>query len=66
MKKIKRFFLLRKEILIEILETLATVCLFLEHEGRTQTRNSQTKSMRLHYETLKAFSSLLKKELHKE
>lgn len=65
MNKIKKYFLLRKEMQIEVLETPATICLFLEHEGRTQIRNPQTARMKLHFEKLKAFSAILKKELRK-
>ena len=54
-KKIKKRISLCKLILFEILETLATICLYLEHDGRVQ-RNPCSKHMYAHFETLKSFS----------
>lgn len=51
-----------KAILFEILETLCTICLYLERDGRT-THNIQFEHMRGHFEALKSFSSILRNGL---
>ena len=50
-KKI-RFY---KSLLIEIVETLCTICLYLEIEGR-RNHNKMGEHMRSHFECLKGFS----------
>lgn len=50
-KKI-RFY---KSLLIEIVETLCTICLYLELENR-RNHNRMAEYMRSHYEYLKGFS----------
>ena len=52
-----------KAMLAEIFETLCTICLYLESDGRT-TRNIQFEHMRGHFEALKSFSSILRNALH--
>ena len=49
-KKI-RFY---KSLLIELVETLCTICLYLEFEGRNHNRMAEY--MRSHFEYLKEFS----------
>lgn len=51
-KKI-RFY---KFLLIEIMETLCTICLYLELEGRRNHNNRMAEHMRSHFECLKGFS----------
>ena len=58
MKKIKRYFELRKQILIEILETLCSICLYLEIDGRHHNKYSQY--MGGHFINLKMFSEELR------
>ena len=50
-KKI-RFY---KSLLIEIVETLCTICLYLELEGR-RNHNRMAEYMKSHFECLKEFS----------
>jgi len=50
-KKI-RFY---KSLLIEIIETLCTICLYLEIEGR-RNHNRMAEHMRGHFKVLKEFS----------
>ena len=55
MKKFKFY----KKLLIEILETLCSICLYLDFEGR-HYHNFAAQSMRSHYTELKNFSEQLR------
>lgn len=55
MKKI-RFY---KALLVEIIETLCTICLYLEREGR-YAHNEMSQYMRSHFIALKGFSGELR------
>jgi len=57
MKKKIRFY---KALLIEIIETLCTICLYLERNGR-YTYNEESRYMRCHFTALKEFSEDLRK-----
>ena len=57
MKKKIRFY---KALLIEIIETLCTICLYLERDGR-YTHNEASSYMRSHFTALKDFSEDLRK-----
>lgn len=57
MKKKIRFY---KALLIEIIETLCTICLYLEKDGR-YTHNEQSRNMRSHFTVLKEFSEDLRR-----
>ena len=57
MKKKIRFY---KALLIEIIETLCTICLYLEKDGR-YTHNEESRHMRGHFTVLKEFSEDLRK-----
>lgn len=58
MKKKIRFY---KALLIEIIETLCTICLYLEHDGR-YTHNEESRYMRGRFIALKEFSEDLRSE----
>lgn len=58
-RKIKNYFSLRKQIKIEILETLCTICLWLERDGRYD-RNPYSQYMDGHYQVLKDLSKELR------
>ena len=58
-KKIKDYFSLQRKIQIEILETLCTVCLWLEHDGHYY-RNPYSQYMGGHFRVLKDFSAELR------
>lgn len=65
-KKTKEFFYKRKvkkmqrnELLIEVLETLASICLYLDYDGH-YSHNRHSEHMRLHFETLKCHSHNLR------
>lgn len=62
-KKIKRFLNLQKMIQIEILETLATICLYLEFDVG---RRRYTEHMRSHFVRLKRLSEELREETEDE
>ena len=67
MKKIKRKILFYKALLVEIVETLCTICLYLDFEGTLHhPRNPKALYMRDHFEQLKLASSVLRKELNEE
>lgn len=53
-----------KGLLCEIIETLCTICLYLESEAH-HSRNRQGDIMRLHFDTLKKYSYTLRKEMEK-
>lgn len=64
MKKIKRKILFYKALLVEILETLCSICLYLDYEGRfNRFRNPRADHMHSHFEQLKQASSVLRAEL---
>lgn len=60
-KKIKNYFSLQRRIQIEILETLCTICLYLEQHGR-HTYNYYTQHMHGHFRCLKDLSKELRGE----
>ena len=67
MKKIKRKIRFYKALLVEIVETLCTICLYLDFEGTyNRYKNPKATYMRDHFEQLKLASSVLRKELSEE
>ena len=62
MKKIKRKVQFYKAMLVEILETLCSICLYLETDGRSR-HNPQWEHMRSHFNMLKGFSGDLRRDL---
>ena len=58
-KKIKEHISLQRRIQIETLETLCTICLWLEHDGHYD-RNPYTKYMGCHFAALKSLSEELR------
>ena len=58
-KKIKNYFSLQRIIQIEILETLCTICLWLERDGHFD-RNPYSQHMGSHFEMLKGLSKELR------
>lgn len=63
MKKIKRKIFFYKHILIEILETLCTICLYLEHSDYGMGgRNHYYQHFRSHFNTLKSYSEDLRED----
>jgi len=65
MKKIKKKIRFYKALLVEIVETLCTICLYLDFDGRMNRRNPKAEFMRGHFEQLKQASSVLRRELSK-
>lgn len=59
-KKIKNYFTFKKRMNIEILETLATICLYLEFDSR-RNHNANGVFMHGHFKELKAISEELRK-----
>lgn len=67
MRKIKKKIRFYKALLVEIVETLCTICLYLDFEGTLyHHRNPKAVHMRGHFEQLKQASSVLRKELSVE
>lgn len=67
MKKIKRKILFYKALLVEIVETLCTICLYLDFEGTVyHHKNPKAIYMKGHFEQLKQASSVLRNELIEE
>ena len=67
MKKIKRKIRFYKSLMVEIVETLCTICLYLDFEGTLHhPRNPKAIYMRDHFEQLKQASLVLRKELSEE
>lgn len=52
-----------KTLLIEIIETLCTICLYLEKDGY-RSLNSEGGKMRTHFKVLKDFSNQLRNEVN--
>ena len=63
MRKIKQSIRYFKMLLVEIIETLCTICLYLESEGR-HTHNQYGQYMRGHFNELKAFSTEMRLSLY--
>ena len=64
-KKIKCYLRKRKiqkEIQCEVLETLASICLYLDYESHF-SHNPKGRYMRSHFEGLKHYSTILRKEI---
>ena len=53
-----------KAVLAEILETLCSICKYLETDSR-YTNNSNGRYMRGHFDMLKSFSEEIRKGLYK-
>lgn len=62
MKKIRNKIRFYKALLVEIIETLCTICLYMESEGRMR-RNPQSMHMQGHFRQLKDASKVLRDEL---
>ena len=60
-KKIKKYLSFRRRCQHEVLETLATICLYLDYEGR-RMHNFEGIHMRGHFQELKALAEELRKE----
>lgn len=58
-KRIRRYFRLRRMIQQEVLETLCTICLYLERDGHFD-RNSYARYMGGHFTRLKKLSESLR------
>ena len=64
MKKLKRKIRFYKKLLVEVLETLASICLYLDFEGRfNRLHNPRAEYMHSHFEQLKQFTSILRAEM---
>lgn len=59
-KRIKKYLNLQRLICFEVLETLATICLYLDYDGH-HLRNPYSKHMKDHFVELKAFSEQIRK-----
>lgn len=58
-KRIKEYFIRQRKIQMEILETLCTICLYLEFDGHYD-RNRYAKYMQFHYTALKRLAEELR------
>ena len=63
MKKIKRKIYFYKHVIIEILETLCTICLYLEEQGmRSRPQSKVAHHFTSHFTVLKQYSRDLREE----
>lgn len=62
--KLKNKIFFYKGLLIEICETLASICLYLEHDAR-RSHNPIGEHMRSHFNELKTYSQELRNEQKK-
>lgn len=60
-KKIKNYLSLQRRIQIEILETLCTICLYINYEGH-YSRNRYSEFMQGHFRQLKGLSEELREK----
>ena len=58
-KRIKNYFSLKKRMKIEMLETLASICLYLDYDGH-YGKNRYAEYMKFHFHQLKALSQELR------
>lgn len=63
-KKIKKYFEFQRRYQHEVLETLASICLFLEFDGH-RGRIPYAEHMRHHFEVLKILSKELRDQKEK-
>ena len=63
MRKIKQSIRYYKMLLVEIIETLCTICLYLESEVRN-THNQFVNYMRGHFNEMKEFSTEMRLSLY--
>ena len=61
-KRLRRYLKLKMLLQHEVLETLCTICLYLEHEGRFN-RNPYCKHMGSHFNRLKELSEQVREEV---
>lgn len=64
-KKIKQYFALQRRIQREILETLASICLYLDYDGH-YSRNRYAEYMRSHFNELKDLSQELREKVRND
>ena len=64
MKKIRNRIYFYKMLLLEIVETLCTICLFLSREGMSK-RNPQSMNMQSHFDSLKYLSNSLRNDIER-
>lgn len=61
-KKVKAKVRFYKSLLFEVIETLCSICLYLETDGRFQ-HNPKSQYMRGHFDALKDYSEMLRNEI---
>ena len=64
-KKIKHYLNLQRRIQVEILETLASICLYLHYDGHF-ARNHYAEHMHSHFNELKILSEELRDKLRSD
>ena len=64
-KKLRKKIRFWKRLIFEVLETLCTICLYLEYDGR-HSHNPYHEYMGSHIRTLKSFSRELYSEVKKD
>ena len=62
MRKKIRFY---KDLLVEVIETLCTICLYLERDGRYQ-HIPESQHFRSHFTVLKGFSEDMRRDGHQK
>lgn len=65
-KRIKQKIKRQKMIQVEILETLCSICLYLEYDQHFSAHGRYDNHFRSHFNYLKGFSQELRSELGKE
>lgn len=65
MKKLKKKIKFYKFLLIEIIETLMSICMYLEYDGR-RSHNPCGQYMRSHFDVLGKYSEVLRIEEQKK
>lgn len=63
-KKIKKWYKLQKMIQLELIETLCTICLYIESDN--YHRNPYSRFMGGHFKRLKHFSDIIREELKED
>lgn len=61
-KKVKEKVRFYKSLLFEVIETLCSICLYLETEGRFR-HNPKSQYMRGHFDALKGYSEEIRNEI---
>ena len=66
LKKIKNYIRFKKMMTIEVLETLCTICKYLERDARMSRQNDLSPIFNSHFNNIKRYSTSLREEVYED